>query len=104
MGLVSICAIGAFRACGVLIFLAFLVTPTLIARRLSHSLKAVVLLSCLAAAISSVVGVALSRHILSVYGVACSTSGIIVTLLALGYGVTLLAQELWPCNLSCRKA
>ncbi len=90
MALVSISAIGAFRACGVLIFLAFLVTPSLLARRLSHSLKAVAAISCLVAAIASVVGVALSRHILSVYGLACSTSGIIVTLLALAYGLTLM--------------
>ncbi len=89
MGLVSLCAIGAFRAVGVLLFLAFLVTPPLIARRLTNRLTHMVALSCLVGVIASLVGVALSRHILSYYDEACSTAGLVVTILAIMYGLSL---------------
>lgn len=89
MALVSVCAIGAFRAVGVLLFLAFLVTPPLIARRLTHKLKAMAALSCVIAVGASVAGVALSRHILTWYDLPCSTSGLIVTILATCYGLSL---------------
>ena len=89
MALVSICAIGAFRAVGVVLFLAFLVTPPLVARRYTHELKCMTALSCVIAAGASILGVALSRHILSFYEVPCSTAGIIVTILAVTYGLTL---------------
>ncbi len=89
MALVSLTAIGAFRAVGVLLFLAFLVTPPLVARRLTHTLTHMVMLSCVVGVSSSLVGVALSRHILSYYNEACSTAGLVVTILALIYGITL---------------
>ncbi|MCE5294106.1 MAG: metal ABC transporter permease [Chlamydiales bacterium] len=89
MAQVSICAIGAFRAVGVLLFLAFLVTPPLIARRLTNKLVAMTLLSCLIAIGASLLGVAISRHILSIYELPGSTAGLVVTLLAAGYGLSL---------------
>ncbi len=82
MALGSLSAISAFRAVGVLLFLGFLVTPPLIARRLTNKLVTMAWLSALIALISSILGVALSRHILSVYGHALSTTGLIVTILA----------------------
>lgn len=87
MGLVSVAAIGAFRAVGVLLFLSFLVTPALIGRALTNKMAIMALLSCVAGAVASLVAVALSRHILSVYDVSCSTAGLVVTLLALSYGL-----------------
>jgi len=96
MALGSIAAIGAFRAVGVLLFLAFLVTPPLIARRLTHSLVAMACISCLVGIIASLVGVALSRHILSFYGQALSTAGLIVTILALAFAAI--------CAISKKKA
>lgn len=89
MAMCSFVAIGAFRAVGVLLFLAFLVTPTLIARLYTHNLKLLVLLSCLIAVVTSVVGVALSRHLLTVEAISCSSAGLIVVLLALIYGLSL---------------
>lgn len=89
MALVAITAIGAFRAVGVLLFLAFLVTPPLIARKCTNSLKVMAFLSCLVGALLSVVGVAISRHLLSIYALPCSTSGLIVTLLATLFGISL---------------
>lgn len=89
MAQVSVCAIGAFRAVGVLLFLAFLVTPPLLARRLTHKLKAMAALSCVIAVGASVLGVALSRHMLTWYDLPCSTAGLIVTILAIAYGLSL---------------
>ncbi len=86
----SLAAISAFRAVGVLLFLAFLVTPPLIARRLTNNLLTMVFLSCLIGIVASIIGVALSRHILSVYGTPLSTTGLIVTLLALSFGISLI--------------
>lgn len=97
MAQVSVCAIGAFRAVGVLLFLAFLVAPPLLARRLTHKLKTMALLSCLLAVGASLVGVALSRHMLSSYDVPCSTAGLIVTILAAAYGLSLGAS----CKTRC---
>ncbi|MBS0635672.1 MAG: metal ABC transporter permease [Verrucomicrobia bacterium] len=89
MAQVAIIAIGAFRAVGVLLFLAFLVTPALIARRFTHKLKNLALASCLIALFASVIGVAFSRHMLSYYELPGSTAGLIVTILALAYGLSL---------------
>lgn len=89
MAQVSICAIGAFRAVGVLLFLAFLVTPPLLARRLTNKLTVMTLLSCLIAVGASFIGVAMSRHILTIYDLSCSTAGLIVTILAVCYGLSL---------------
>lgn len=89
MAQVSIVAIGAFRAVGVLLFLSFLVTPPLIARRFTHKLKTLTIVACLIAVIASFIGVAFSRHMLSYYELPGSTAGLIVTILALTYGLSL---------------
>lgn len=75
---VSATAIGAFRAVGVLMVLAFLTGPALTARLLVHDLKKMLFVSALIGAVASLIGVALSRHILSVYGIALSTAGLVV--------------------------
>lgn len=81
MAQMSITAIGAFRAVGVLMVLAFITGPFLAARLLLDDLKRVILLSLLFGILASVWGVALSRHLLSVYGLALSTSGIVVCII-----------------------
>lgn len=75
---VSTTAIGAFRAVGVLMMLAFITGPALAARLLSHKLKTMLFVAVLIGVIASVMGVAVSRHILSVYGLALSTAGLVV--------------------------
>lgn len=86
-------SIGAFRAVGVVLFLALLVGPPLIARRLTNQLGKMLSLSCVIGMVLSIVAVALSRHCLSVYHMPLSTAGLLVTLLLLVYGVTLFATR-----------
>ncbi len=89
MAQVSICAIGAFRAVGVLLFLAFLVTPALVARRFTNKLKLMALIACLVAMGASFLGVAISRHMLTVYELPGSTAGLVVVILAITYSLSL---------------
>lgn len=90
----SITIIGAFRAIGVLMILAFLTGPVLTARILTHDLKKMIALGVLIGCIESIVGVALSRHILSFYGVALSTGGIVVCMIALGFILSIITAPL----------
>jgi manganese/zinc/iron transport system permease protein len=78
-------AIASFRAVGVLLFLSFLVGPTLISLRYTCSVKKLIILSFLVSAGCSFLAVALSRHILTVYKAPLSTSGLVVTIIFLVY-------------------
>jgi manganese/zinc/iron transport system permease protein len=78
-------AIGAFRAIGVLLFLAFLVGPPLTARLFTNHLGKWLLLSSFFGAAYVFIGVALSRHMLSVYEFSVSTSALVVVLTGVGY-------------------
>lgn len=90
MVLTAATCIAAFRAVGVLLVLTFFVAPPLMARLLTDRLKRMVLLSFLLPAAGSVVSVALSRHILVVYHMPVSTSGLVVCVFALMYLALLL--------------
>lgn len=81
MTLVSATAISAFRAVGVLMVLSFITGPALTARLLTHSLKTMLLLAVSFGIVASVSGVAFSRHLLTVYGMALSTGGVVVCLI-----------------------
>ena len=87
---VSITCVGAFRAVGVLLVLAFLTGPPLIARRFTNRLKIMLLLSIVISSAASILAVACTRHLLSVYGLPLSTSGVVVCLLLLFLFLTLL--------------
>lgn len=91
MSQVSLTTIGAFRAVGVLMVLSFITGPALIARFLTDHLGKMFVLSVLIGSFASIVGVAIARHVLSVYGVALSTSGIVVTTISLLF----VAGVLW---------
>lgn len=82
---VSATVIGAFRAVGVLMVLAFITGPTLTARLLSDRLRGVLFLSMAVGVLASVFGVALSRHLLSVYDMPLTTAGLVVILLGVGF-------------------
>lgn len=82
---VSATVIGAFRAVGVLMVLAFITGPALTARMLTHDLKKMLLLAVGIGSAASFAGVALSRHVLSVYGVALSTAGLVVCTILMIY-------------------
>lgn len=75
---VSATSIGGFRAVGVLMVLAFMTGPALSARLLTHDFKRMLILAAAFGVLASLVGVALSRHILTVTGVALSTGSIVV--------------------------
>jgi manganese/zinc/iron transport system permease protein len=81
----SATAIGAFRAVGVLMVMAFFVLPSLTARLLTDRLPTLIGLSAAIGGVASIIGVAFSRHILTVYGVGLSTGGIVVVVLGLFY-------------------
>lgn len=96
MAQVSATAIGAFRAVGVLLVLAFMTGPPLIARLLTNDLKKMLLLTMLMGSVASVVGVALARHMLSVYGMPLSTAGVVVCVILLMYvGVACFRARKW---------
>lgn len=85
MALTALTLVVSIRAVGVLLVLAFLVGPTLIARHYTHRLSSLLLLTLAIGIGFSLFGVALSRHFLSVLHLPLSTGGLIVTLLSLGY-------------------
>lgn len=83
MTLVSITIIGAFRAVGVLMVLSFITGPPLTARLLTTRLKVMLALAVGMGILASLIGVAVSRHVLSAYDIALSTGGIVVCITAL---------------------
>jgi manganese/zinc/iron transport system permease protein len=85
MVLTSATVIGAFRAVGVLLVLAFLVGPPLTARMFTHSLKKLLFYSIAIGVVASIVSVGLSRHLLSVHHLPLSTSGLVATVLGMIY-------------------
>ena len=87
---VSLTAIGAFRAVGVLMLLAFITGPALTARMLTSSLKKMMLIAAAIGIAASIIGVALSRHLLTVYGTALSTSGVVVCVIVVLFLLTAL--------------
>lgn len=103
---VSSTAIGAFRAVGVLMVLAFITGPALTARLLTHDLKKMLLLAVAIGAGASIIGVALSRHVLTVYGAPLSTSGLVVCTIVLCYAlvaITSLLHKLYCRNMLTNK-
>jgi manganese/zinc/iron transport system permease protein len=93
MGLTSVTVIGAFRAVGVLLVLAFLVAPVLTARLFSHRLKYVILLSAGIGIVCSLFSVGLSRHLLSVYHLPVSTSGLTIAMLGFSFFLSVFIKK-----------
>lgn len=90
MILTSATVIGAFRAVGVLLVLAFIVGPVLTARLFTNRLKTLLLLAIAIGIGTSLLSVALSRHLLSTYHLPISTAGLTTTVLGLFYFIALL--------------
>lgn len=95
---VSATTIGAFRAVGVLMVLAFITGPPLTARLLTHDLKHLLWLAVALGCGASLIGVAVARHILSVYDVALSTGGVVVCTIVVLYSGVLLIVKLKLIN------
>ena len=87
-------AIGAFRALGAFLFLALLVAPVLTARFFTHDLKKMIYLASLIGIGASLLAVALSRHLLSVYELSLSTAGLVTLLLGMFFLFGLLKRTL----------
>lgn len=78
MAQVSATTITSFRAVGVLLVLAFMTGPALTARLLTHRLGIMLGWAVALGSFSALMGVAITRHALTVSGVALSTSGVVV--------------------------
>lgn len=89
MALVSATVVSAFRAVGVLMVLTFITGPPLTARLLTDSLKKMLWLSACLGILAAFLGVALSRHLLTTYGLALSTAGLVVAVVVAIYAVVL---------------
>jgi len=94
--------IASFRAVGVLLVLAYLTGPVLAARLLSNRLLGVIGYSILLSSLSSLFAVALSRHLLSAYHIAVSTSGLAVVLIAIVFIATVFGK--WVFSKYSRRA
>ncbi len=94
MVLTSLTVIGAFRAVGVLLVLAYLVGPVLTARLFTHRLKILIFLAIAIGVGASLLSVALARHLLSVHHLPLSTSGLSATVLGAIYFVSLGVTQL----------
>jgi manganese/zinc/iron transport system permease protein len=85
--LVSMTCIGAFRAVGVLLVLAYLLGPYLTVRLFCHRLQWIIVYSCLLGSVASIFAVATTRHILSLYDLPLSTGAMAVCWIGLFYVV-----------------
>lgn len=92
--LAAITCIGAFRAVGVLLVLAFLVGPYLTARLFSHRLPWLLLWTPLIGVAASILGVLSSRWVWEAFEVPLSTGGIVATLIGLFYIAAFLLKSL----------
>lgn len=94
MSQVSMTTIISFRAIGVLLVLAFMTGPSLAARLCTHNLKYLLVIASIFGSMCAFIGVALTRHILTVYAVALSTSGVVVsTILAFYTCIVIIAPK-----------
>jgi len=98
----SAVSVGAFRAVGVLLVLVFLTGPYLTARLFSSRLSRLLWISPALGIFASGIGVALSRHALSAFGLPLSTGGVVVCAIGLIYGIGIFLKlirrgKLQPC-------
>lgn len=85
LSLTALTLITSFRAIGVLMILAFLTAPILSGRLFIKRLAPLVLYSIFLGVFISLISVALARHLLTVYDLAVSTSGLTVLLLTIAF-------------------
>jgi len=83
LGLTALTLIASFRAVGVIMVLCFLTAPVLSARFYFKRLYSLILYAIFLGVATSIISVALSRHLLTEFNLAVSTSGLTVLLLAL---------------------
>jgi len=86
----ALTAVGAFQAVGAFLFLSFLVAPVLTARFFTHRLKPLLFLASILGVVAASISVALSRHVITVYQIPLSTSGLSSVILGLFFFLGLL--------------
>ena len=89
----GISIISSFRAIGLVLALVFFVIPPLIARIYTHEVGSMIRRSQLIAILACFIGIALSRHIVTVYSLSLSTSALISFLLSIQLIVSLVVKE-----------
>ncbi len=93
MAQVSATSITSFRAVGVLLVLACMTGPPLAARLLAKRLHTTLLYAALFGVCCAMIGVAITRHVLTVYDIALSTAGVVSCTILCCYLITLLASS-----------
>jgi len=93
MSQVSATTITSFRAVGVLLVLAFMTAPVLATRLLTHRLKNLLIGAAALGSLCALFGVALTRHLLTFYGIALSTTGVVVCTLMASYFIALFVKS-----------
>ncbi len=89
----SITSIAAFRAVGVIMVLAFMTGPPLTARLLTNNLGKVLALAVAIGIAAALIGVAIARHMLTVFNMPLSTGGITVCVIAAIFCATLALRH-----------
>lgn len=90
----SATSVAGFRAVGVLMILSFITGPVLTARLITDDLKKMIYYAVGFGSLASLIGVALSRHFLSVYDIALTTGGLVVCVIAVLFIITLSLKKL----------
>lgn len=93
--LTAVTMVGAMRAVGVVLILAFLVIPYLTARLMCHRLPVLLVSTALIGVGSSWLGVALSRHFLTLWDFPLSTGGIVVGVMVMGYFLAFAVRSVY---------
>lgn len=93
---VSVTAVSGFRAVGVLMVLAMLTAPAMTARLFCSRLPSLLIVATIIGITASVGGVAIARHLLTVYSLPLSTAGVTVILLSAIFASAALIRSLIP--------
>lgn len=94
MAQVSLTIIGAFRAVGIIVVLAFITGPVLTARFLAHRFKTLIAYAIVIGCAASLLGVAFSRHCLSAYALPIPTGGCVIGFIALFFVLSAIASTI----------
>ncbi|PIS01014.1 MAG: metal ABC transporter permease [Chlamydiae bacterium CG10_big_fil_rev_8_21_14_0_10_35_9] len=89
----SITVIGSFRIVGVIMVLSYIIGPALLARLFFHQFTKLLLFAPLFGIVISIIGVALTRHFLSMYQMPLSTAGMCIAVLAVSYFLALIIKK-----------
>ena len=99
----SLSLVSAFKAVGVLLSLSFLIIPVITAKLFAKSVKWLIFLSMIFGCLGSILGTALSRHVLTQIGVGLSSGGLISLVLIFIYSCAFFLNYLRNFFIRSRK-